>query len=123
MTAYTSAGSTLRVTAVAPATFDAAGYGTIFPASPVAANPLVGEITDLGEFGREYALVTHQPLATRGTKKYKGSFNSGTIQISLANDKEDAGQDILRIAQNSDADYYFEIKDQKGNKSYFAGRS
>jgi len=122
MTAYTSAGSTLRVTATAPATFDSAGFGTIFPSTPAAGNPLVGEITDLGEFGREYALVTHNPLATRATQKYKGSFNSGSIQLALAYDKADLGQDIMRIAQTSDADYYFEIKDQQGNKTYFAGK-
>lgn len=122
MTAYTSAGTTLRVTAAAPATFDSAGFTTLFPATPAAANPVVGEITDLGEFGREYALVTHNPLASRATEKYKGSFNSGGIQIALAYDKADMGQDILRTALLGDANYYFEIKDQQGNKTYFGGK-
>lgn len=122
MTAYTSAGTTLRVTATAPTTFDAAGFGTAFPSTPTASNPVVGEITDLGEFGREYALVTHTPLSNRATKKYKGSFNAGGMQISLAYDKADAGQDILRTALLSDADYYFEVKDQQGNKTYFGAK-
>ena len=71
MTVRTSAGTTLKVSASAPATFDKAGYSALtFTA--------VGEITDLGEFGREYALVTHNPVGTRGTQKFKGSFNEGT---------------------------------------------
>lgn len=56
MTVYTSAGSTLRVLAAAPATFDPTGYNALVMT-------LVGEITDLGEFGREYALVTFTRIA------------------------------------------------------------
>ena len=80
MTVRTSAGTTLRVTASAPATFNSAGYTTLFSTSPVPA--LVGEVTDLGEFGREYALVTHMPVGNRGTQKFKGSFNEGTNTLS-----------------------------------------
>jgi hypothetical protein len=107
---------------MAPATFDATGYAAIFPSPATAANPVVGEITDLGEFGREYALVTHNPLGTRGTQKFKGSFNEGQISLQLALDNDDAGQIKLREASNADADYYFAVTLQNGDKSYFAAK-
>ena len=122
MAAYTSAGSTLRVTATVPATFNAAGYGLIFPGTPAAGNPVVGEITDLGEFGREYALVTHNPVGNRSTQKFKGSFNEGTMNVSLALDTDDAGQVIMKAAALSDADHYFEVRTQQGDRYYFPAK-
>lgn len=122
MAAYTSAGSTLRVTATAPATFNSAGYTTIFPTTPAAGNPVIGEITDLGEFGREYALVTHNPVGNRSTQKFKGSFNEGTMNVSLALDTDDAGQIIMKTASTSDSDYYFEVKTQNGDRYWFPAK-
>jgi hypothetical protein len=117
MTVRTSAGTTLRVTASAPATFNSAGYTTLFTTSPVPA--LVGEVTDLGEFGREYALVTHMPVGSRGTQKFKGSFNEGTITLSLGLDTDDAGQIIMKAASLSDNDYSFMVTTQNGDKYFF----
>lgn len=122
MAAYTAAGSTLRITSTAPATFNAAGYATIFPATPAAANPLVGEVTQIGTFGREYALITHNPIGSRGTQKFKGSFNEGTLEVSLALDTKDTGQVLMKAAVGSDADYYFEVKTSNGDKYYFGGK-
>ena len=117
MTVRTSAGTTLRVTASAPATFNSAGYTTLFSTSPVPA--LVGEVTDLGEFGREYALVTHMPVGNRGTQKFKGSFNEGTITLSFGLDTDDAGQIIMKAASISDNDYSFMVTTQNGDKYFF----
>ncbi len=117
MTVRTSAGTTLRVTASAPATFNSAGYTTLFSTSPIPA--LVGEVTDLGEFGREYALVTHMPVGNRGTQKFKGSFNEGTITLSLGLDTDDAGQIIMKAASISDNDYSFMVTTQNGDKYFF----
>jgi hypothetical protein len=98
----TSAGSTIAISAASPATFDAAGYGAL-------AFSAIGEVTDLGEFGREYALVTHNPIANRGTVKKKGSFNEGSIDLKLGLDTDDAGQIIAKAASLSDNDYSFKI--------------
>ena len=46
MTVRTSAGTTLKVSASTPATFDATGYNAL-------TMTVVGEVSDLGEFGRE----------------------------------------------------------------------
>lgn len=120
MTVRTSAGTTLRVTSSQPATYDASGYNTLFTASPVPA--AVGEITDLGEFGREYALVTHNPVGTRGTQKFKGSFNEGTMSLSLGLDTDDAGQIVMKTASTSDNNYSFMVTTQNGDKYYFQAK-
>lgn len=112
MTVRTSAGTTLKVSAAAPATFNSTGYAALtFTA--------VGEITDLGEFGREYALVTHNPVGTRGTQKFKGSFNEGTMNLSLGLDTDDAGQVLMKAASLADTAYSFEVVTQNGDKYYF----
>lgn len=120
MTVRTSAGTTLRVTSSAPATFDSSGYNTLFTASPVPA--AVGEITDLGEFGREFALVTHNPVGTRGTQKFKGSFNEGTMSLSLGLDTDDAGQIIMMAASLSDNNYSFMVTTQNGDRYFFQAK-
>lgn len=120
MTVRTSAGSTLKVSASAPATFDSSGYNTLFTASPTP--PAVGEITDLGEFGREFALVTHNPVGTRGTQKFKGSFNEGTMTLSLGLDTDDAGQILMKAASLSDNNYSFLVTTQNGDKYYFQAK-
>jgi hypothetical protein len=117
MTVHTSAGSTLSISSGNPATYDASGYGTLF-GTPVN----VGEITDLGEFGREFALVTHMPVGSRGTQKFKGSFNEGTMSVSLGLDTDDAGQIVMKAASLSDDNYSFMVTTQNGDKYYFQAK-
>src|SRR5690349_17674210 len=94
----TVAGTSLGISAQTPATFDAAGYAALTFAE-------IGEVTDGGSHGRTYAEVTHQPIRTRGTQKFKGSFNEGTKTLQLAIDDDDPGQIIAREAVLSDNDY------------------
>lgn len=113
----TAAGASLAIatTPGAPVTADAAGY-------TAKTYTVIGEITNIGEFGKEYALVTHQPLATRGVKKGKGSFNNGTLNPALALDEDDAGQALLRAALESDQSYAFKITLQSGDAYYLMGK-
>jgi hypothetical protein len=115
MTVRSSAGSTIKISAGIPATFNSAGYAALTLTA-------IGEVTDLGEFGREYALVTHNPLGTRGTTKLKGSFNEGTISMQVGLDTDDAGQILAKAASLSDNDYSFEIATQNGDKYYFQAK-
>ena len=112
MTVRTSAGTTLKISANAPATFNVAGYSALTYTA-------VGEITDLGEFGREFTLVTHNPVGSRGTQKFKGSFNEGTMNLSLGLDTDDAGQVLMKAASLSDGPYSFEVTTQNGDTYYF----
>jgi hypothetical protein len=115
MTANTSAGTTLAISAGNPATFDVTGFAAL-TFTPI------GEITSIdGNVGRSYNLVTHSPLATRATRKKKGSFNSGQVTIPLAIDRDDAGQVLANTALNSDNDYSFVITEQDGTKVYYRG--
>jgi len=102
MAVRTSATTVLSISAGVPATFDAAGYAAL-------AFTVVGEITNLGEFGREFNLVTHNPVATRGTQKLKGAFNEGALALQLGLDTDDAGQILLKAAALSDSLYAFRI--------------
>ena len=115
----TAAGAVLACMTAVPASFDASGYGA-------GTYTAIGEITNAGEFsGKLYNLVTHNPLATRGVKKGKGSFNNGQVSPDLAFDFDDAGQIILEAAANADADatatLTFEMTLQSGHKIYFQG--
>lgn len=115
MTAVTSAGTTLHISAGVPSTFDDTGYAALTYTA-------VGEVTDLGEFGREYNLVTHNPVGNRGTVKLKGSFNEGSMQVQLALDTDDAGQILCKTARGSDANYAFKVTTQNGDKYYFQAK-
>ena len=112
MSVRSSAGTTIKISAATPATFDVAGYTALSFTN-------VAEVTDLGEFGRDYALITHNPIGSRGTVKKKGSFNEGTMSLQLALDTDDAGQILMKSASMSDNDYSFLVTTQNGDKYYF----
>lgn len=112
MTVRTAAGATIGISATAPTAYTKVGW-------EAATFTTIGEVTDLGDFGREYAKVEHKPLATRATQKRKGSYDEGSIALGLGLDSADAGQILLKTASQSDADYYFCITLQGGDKYFF----
>ncbi len=113
----TVAGTDISICAEHPNTFDAAGYaGTGMNWS------VIGEITDGGEHGREYALVTHMPIASRGVQKFKGSFNEGSKTIQMGLDGDDTGQVLALAALASDNDYSFRVRYQGGDIDYFQAK-
>ena len=113
----TVAGSILAVTTQVPATYDAAGYG-----ASAMVYTAVGEITDLGPLSRTYATVSHSPIASRQVTQKKGSFTLDPIDYQMAWDQSDAGQDILRAAEDTDAILTFELTKQGGDKRYFTAQ-
>jgi hypothetical protein len=115
MTVRSSAGTTIGLSSSQPATYNAAGYGALTFTT-------IGEVTDLGEFGREFALITHNPIGSRGTVKLKGSFNEGSINMTLGLDTDDAGQILAKTASLSDNDYSFKITTQNGDDYYFQAK-
>lgn len=115
-TAFTSAGTTIQISAVAPSPYSEAGF------EAVTGWATIGEVTDLGEFGRNYNLVTHNPLGDRRTVKRKGSYNDGTVSMTVARDPDDAGQAIAITALDSDASYSFLVTLQNGTELYFSAQ-
>src|SRR5574343_924500 len=95
--AMTSAGSSIAIGLPAAsdtlAAFQAVSY------------TLIGEVVDVGSFGKVYNQVTHNPLATRQTIKRKGSYDNGTLSLQMAYAPTDAGQTMLNTAVNSDDSY------------------
>lgn len=103
MSFTTSAGTTISLSAAAPATFNAAGYGVLSFTE-------VAEVTDLGDIPSQvFELVTHQPIKTRGVEKAKGGKNLGNQTIRFALSPDDAGQALLEDAADSDNVYSIKI--------------
>lgn len=113
--AFTSAGTTIGITSDEPSSYDETGFGDL-------SFDLIGEVTDLGEFGREYSLVTHNPLGDRQTVKRKGSFNDGSIAMTVARVPGDEGQTVLQEALDSDDNYSFNVTLQDGTELYFSAQ-
>lgn len=120
--AQTVAGTKLYISSVLPTTYDS-NVTTGFPA--VTGFNLVAEITDMGENGAVFDLVTHQPVADRKKYKFKGGYDNGQqslkfAKITLAG--SDAGQAMLKAAAASDADYTFHIVFQDNTDQYYTGK-
>lgn len=115
MAVHSSAGSTVAICAAAPATYNEAGYDAL-------TWQVIGEVTDIGDLGREYNVINHNPVATRATVKLKGSYNEGQIQLQFGLDSDDAGQALLQDASESDDNYSFRIVLQDGTILYFSAQ-
>jgi len=111
----TVAGTSIGISATIPASFTEAGYEALTFTN-------IGNIEDGGEHGREYAEVTFNPIDTRGTRKYKGSFNEGAKTLSIAYDSDDAGMVLLKAALASDNDYSFEVAYPNGDIDWFQAK-
>ena len=110
--------STIGISATLPSTFDddgATGY-------PSLTYTLVGQVTDWTPGGQTYTITTSNPIAQRGTDKFKGTFNNDADSITVNRDDDDAGQVIVQAALTSDNDYAFEVTYQDGTNDYFTGK-
>jgi hypothetical protein len=116
MGSTTAAGSTLAISAVAPATKDAAGYGALSFIE-------VGGVEKIGAFGATFEKVEFQPL--KGKKeKYKGPGDSGALQPSIRLDSADAGQTLLQTAADDETQklYSARVSYPDGAKRFFQTR-
>ena len=117
MAYYTAAGTTLSVSSGAPTTYDQVGFEALSFSE-------VGEVTSVPSHGAEYALVTHNPISDRITRKLKGSVNYGSITIPMALDTADNGQDIMRDhsdGANVDDQVSIRVAYPDGSFEYFTG--
>ena len=113
--AFTSAGTDISICANAPATYNAIGFAALAWTS-------IGEVTELGEFGRVYNIVKLNLLKDRRTVKRKGSYDDGTVAAQMARVPDDTGQAILVAAVNSDSSYSIKVTLQDGTKFYFSAQ-
>lgn len=70
----------------------------------------IGEIVNYGEFGRVYQLISHDALNARGTRKLKGQYNDGQLNVQVGRDPQDAGQADAIAARDTDYSYWFKIE-------------
>lgn len=120
--AQTVAGTKIYISAVLPTTQDA-NVTTGFPS--ITTWNLIAEVTDQGEHGAVFDLVTHQPVSDRRKYKFKGGYDNGTKsikfgKITLAG--SDPGQNMLKAAAAGDADYAFKTVYQDNTKEYFQAK-
>jgi hypothetical protein len=114
--ARTSAGTTISIGSAAPASYTQVAYEAL-------TYTLISEVTDIGEFGREYTLVTHNPIGDRGTVKRKGSFNDGALALQMARVPDNAGQAAVIAARDVDVSHGWKIVYPDGTIGYFAAQT
>jgi hypothetical protein len=112
----TSAGTTVGISATLPASENITGFDAI-------TYTLIGELSEVPEFGEEYAEATFIPLATGVVRKAKGSQNSGSVSLSMAYVKDDAGRAILKAALADRDSYSFEVSVRGStDRRWFTGK-
>jgi len=115
---FTSSGTTYAISAGEPATYDQAGFAALTYTD-------VAEVTDMGEYGASFEVVSHNPLATRRTVKRKGTVNDGAMSLQLGRDPSDAGQAILIAGVDGagiDVVHSHKVTLQDGTIQYFTGQ-
>ena len=108
-------GGFLSVSAAAPATYDASGYGALTWTD-------VGEASEIPEFGAAYSPVTFTPLKTGIVNKFHGELNYGSITVPLGYDSADAGQIILLAALDSKNEISFRETRSDGTIRFISGK-
>tara|TARA_R110000824_G_C14999730_1_gene656103 strand:- start:358 stop:807 length:450 start_codon:yes stop_codon:yes gene_type:complete len=115
---FTSTGTLYAVAAAVPATYDSAGFLALTWVP-------VGEVTDMGEYGATYEVVSHNPIATKRTIKRKGTVNYGALSMQLGRDPADAGQALLIAGVDgaaSDTVHSHRVTLQDGTIQYVTGQ-
>lgn len=69
----------------------------------------VGQITNLGMFGRSYEEIKYNAIGNRNVIKFKGQRDDGDIQLDLGRSAGDAGQNKIINALDDDHDYNFKV--------------
>lgn len=116
MAVQTAASTAVKISKTIPATFDVAGYEALDDFE------IIGEVVDAGTHGRVYEVIRHNPLASRGTQKFKGSFDEGTKTLEMALDGSDDGQILAKEALDSDDNYSFMVEYPDGSADYFQAK-
>jgi hypothetical protein len=117
MVSTTSAGTTIGISAVLPATPDETGYTALTFTT-------IGGVESIPAFGASTAVNSFQPL-NGPQEKHKGPTNYGSLQIPMAYDKADAGQIVVRTAAapSNNARYAWVVTYPNGDKRWFQGRA
>lgn len=69
----------------------------------------VGEITNIGEFGKAFQDIATNTINQRQTKHAKGAFDEGTLNLTVYADPDDPGQAEALLALESDSEWGIKI--------------
>jgi hypothetical protein len=113
---FTSAGTTLAISAGLPASLDGQGYQALVYTE------IVG-VESISAFGPNTATAPFQPLAGLAEKN-KGGTNYGSLQVPIAVDKSDPGQALLWVAGDpvNRAMYAFLVTFTNGDRRFFLAK-
>lgn len=115
MTISSSSGTVLSVSTAAPATHDAAGFAVL-------SFTTVGELENIGDVSQSHAAVTFTNLGTGKTSTLKGGEEGVSIPITVALDRDDAGQALMDTAYASATQVCsFKIAEANGDIMYCRG--
>ena len=107
-------GSSLAISAGAPATSDRTGY-------VAKSYQAIGKIISIAEIGDTSEDVTIDLLQGGRRKHVNGVADIGDIVIGAEFDWDDDGQEIVRPNANSNTTYSFRVRDEDGMDVYFHG--
>lgn len=114
MPTQSNAGVKFKLSAAAPATYNAAGFAALSWTE-------IGEVKTGGDFGKTFQLITSNVLGRRGTRKKKGTFDAGALNMAIEIDRSDSGQGLAEDALDSDDDYSVCVELQDGTPYYLRG--
>lgn len=109
-------GSTLAIAAAAPASEDASLYEALSPALTA-----IGKVVDISAVGDQSEDIAFTLLQPGRTTHVNGAKDMGEINVTVEYDATDAGQDIVRAAENSNTTHSFRVTDADGADRYWQG--
>ena len=107
-------GATLSVSADAPASEDATGYGALSWTE-------VGRVISIGEFGDQSQDISFDVLKIGRTVHASGPKDIGEVPVVIEYDGADAGQTLVKDNNNTNTSLSFQITDPDGASIYFFG--
>ena len=110
-----SVGTCVSVFAGVPATFDKAGYEALTYTQ-------VGELESIGDISIAHAAVTFQNMCTGKTSTLKGAEEPTEVTLTVAIDRDDAGQTVMTTARKSlTQKVSIKVLEANGDAVYFHG--
>ena len=107
-------GSTLSVVSGSPATEDESGYTALSVTE-------VGKVVSFGELGDESEDIAFDLLKPGRKTHVNGVKDLGEIPVTIEYDRADAGQVLIRAANNGNTTHSFVVTDTDGDDYYFQG--
>lgn len=112
MAQHASAETCISVSAAKPATNDEAGFDAL-------SFTQVGELESIGDITRRKTAINFANLCTGKTTILKGGEEGISVQVSVALDRDDAGQTLMTAAYDATEPYSFKITESNGDIVYF----